>query len=492
VIQDNISSVAKELLFHHYEELKERIISREEMVKKMIIIVGEKILLEALKKLHYCPSLWYKPSVEAVSSHPVMAAQEQLSLDKAGGNCSLTLNVNHGDSHAPNAVAEHAQVLSNKGCDALATDMVSKGHECLAASGVPETSNSSSVICGSSTSVEPKGRDSHMQIMPPGTSATLCAKNQGSSVGRMAPIVHDGLLRTISGNSASPGQEVCKSATPIAGHSGYASLAQTNASKPHGVSAPGLISKGYESVVPSLALGNCKGTGMKRLNSAPRMTPEGQEFLSLGIASRPAPHLVKPQSSLTSVAIPPDHMPGRGKSSSISTEGRDSLTLSITPKGNGGSAFSRAPKRHESPVADTSTKGHDSLALGIMPKGNGVPASSKVPKCHESAIADSSTKGHDSLALSITPKGHDGTASSKTPKQLADTLLESSHSKGQDVGTKVFRVPKPITGEPKKEQAAVPAAENKPSGPSLDASSHVTGAANALVALSTLREKGGH
>jgi len=263
-----------------------------------------------LKKLHYCPSLWYKPSVEAVSSHPVMAAQEQLSLDKAGGNCSITLNVDHGDSHAPNAVAEHAIVVSNKGCDALATDMVPKGHECLAASGVPETSNSVSVICGSSTSVEPKGRDSHMQIMPPGTSSTLCAKNQGSSMGRMAPIVHDGLLRTISGNSASPGQEVCKSATPIAGHSGYASLAQTNASKPHGVSAPGLISKGYESVVPSLALGNSKSTGVKRLNSAPRMTPEGQEFLSLGIASRPAPHLVKLQDSLTSVAIPPDHMPG--------------------------------------------------------------------------------------------------------------------------------------------------------------------------------------
>ena len=199
--------------------------------------------------------------------------------------------------------------------------------------------------------------------------------------------------------------------------------------------------------------------------------------------------------------------------------------MSITPKGNGGPALSRAPKHHESPVADTSTKGHDSLALGITPKGNGVPASSKVSKCHESATADTSTKGHDSLALSITPKGHDGTASSKTPKQLADTLLESSHSKGQDVGTKVFRVPKPsmvpensfwnkqllalsisffaftkanawvvtaVTGEPKKEQAAVPAAENKPSGPSLDASSHVTGAANALVALSTLREKGGH
>lgn len=36
---------------------QERKITREEMVKKMMIIVGEKILMEALKKLHYCVSL---------------------------------------------------------------------------------------------------------------------------------------------------------------------------------------------------------------------------------------------------------------------------------------------------------------------------------------------------------------------------------------------------------------------------------------------------
>ena len=44
--------------------------------------------------------------------------------------------------------------------------------------------------------------------------------------------------------------------------------------------------------------------------------------------------------------------------------------------------------------------------------------------------------------------------------------------------------------EPKREQAAVAASQGKSSVPGLDASSHVTGAASALVALSTLREKG--
>ena len=46
------------------------------------------------------------------------------------------------------------------------------------------------------------------------------------------------------------------------------------------------------------------------------------------------------------------------------------------------------------------------------------------------------------------------------------------------------------TEEPKREQAAVAASQGKSFVLGLDASSHVTGAASALVALSTLREKG--
>ncbi|KAK3152755.1 hypothetical protein QOZ80_2BG0163130 [Eleusine coracana subsp. coracana] len=277
VIQDNISSVARELLFHHYEELKESKITREEMVKKMIIIVGEKILLEALKKLHYCPSLWYKPSVEAEPCDPARAIQEQLSLDGTGNNCSLTLSVNH--------------------------------------------------------------------------------------------------------------DSTCK---------------------------------GCESAIPSLALGNPKSTGAKRLSCAPKLTPEGKEFLSLGIASQV--HSVKVQDSLTSVAIPSVHVPGRGNSRS------------------------------------TSSKDQGSLALSIMPKGHDVPASNKTLKHRESPRAD------------------------KFP--------ESGRSQAQDAVAKVYDAPTSITGKPK-DQTGVHGSQNKSSGPGLDASSYVTGAASALVALSTPREKGG-
>jgi hypothetical protein len=243
------------------------------------------------------PSLWYRPSVEAVSSDSVMAAPGKLSLDKAGGVFSLTLSVNHVDSHAPNGVSEQSTVLSTKGCETLAADMVPNGQDCPAPSGVPETSSSAVAMRGASTSVEPKRRDPPVQIVPPGSSATPCAKNQDSFVGRVTPIARDGLLRTICGSSSSPG--------------GYASLAQANTSQTNGVSVPGVTPRGYESAVPSLSLGNSESTGVKQVNSAPRMTPEGQKFLSLGIAPRsPALRdLVKCQASSTLVAMPPAGKP---------------------------------------------------------------------------------------------------------------------------------------------------------------------------------------
>nr|CAB3488644.1 unnamed protein product [Digitaria exilis] len=209
LVQDNISSIAKELLFHHYEELKESKITREEMVKKMMIIAGKKLLLEALNKLSYCPSSWYKSSAKAVSSDPARMAAEhdpartaaqQLSLDETSRDCSLTLS------------------------------------------------------------------------------------------------------------------------------------------------------------------------SAKYLSSAP-VTPGGQEFLSLSIASQSlVPHSVKRSDSSTAVR-PPLYAPGRGHSPSVSTGVHDSLTLSMTTKGHSPSASRAEPKCHGSPtvamescrpqVMDATTKVHN-------------------------------------------------------------------------------------------------------------------------------------
>ncbi|KAF8769233.1 hypothetical protein HU200_006739 [Digitaria exilis] len=387
LVQDNISSIAKELLFHHYEELKESKITREEMVKKMMIIAGKKLLLEALNKLSYCPSSWYKSSAKAVSSDPARMAAEhdpartaaqQLSLDETSRDCSLTLSSNCVDSHAPSAMVAHSAAVSTNGFGALPTDIVPKGHDCIAPSGVPKISSSAGVKCPG-----PKGRDFPRQVISRGNSPTQYARYQDPIVTRMPPVSRDALLRTASGISASPGMEVCNSATPTTGLP-CASLVQTNtylvptnASKSHGILATGFAHgpRGCESSVPSLALGESKIAGAKYLSSAP-VTPGGQEFLSLSIASQSlVPHSVKRSDSSTAVR-PPLYAPGRGHSPSVSTGVHDSLTLSMTTKGHSPSASRAEPKCHGSPtvamescrpqVMDATTKVHNAPTPSTM------------------------------------------------------------------------------------------------------------------------------
>ncbi|XP_037468137.1 uncharacterized protein LOC119340341 [Triticum dicoccoides] len=426
MIQDNISSVAKELLFHHYEELKENEISREEMVKKMIIIVGEKLLLETLKKLHYCPSLWHKSSVEVMSSDPARVAaedparttEEHISLDKTTGHCALTLG-NLGDSCGPNTLAESSTALSTKGCDTLAVATVPKSHDSVAPSSVPESSTSSGAICLASPSVKPKSRDSPIRIMSPESSANHGAKNQDPSAVRMAPL-HDVLLRTASGKSASHGAEGSNGVAPSMRPHGYAYPAPTNASKGRGIGAPGLSLKGSECPGPVLALGSTKFRGMKSPSSVPRMTPEGPEFLSLSIA--PQSQVIYPTKchggDLSSCAAPPAHVPGHVNSSALSAEGCDSLALSI------------APNCHDPPASS-----------------NNEPAFPGAPTTH--------------------------------------TASEGEHSQAPSAATMGYTAPAPTTGE-----AVQFGPCNKPSAPIPEPGSNVAQAADILVALSTPREKG--
>uniref|UniRef100_A0A453SM83 Uncharacterized protein n=1 Tax=Aegilops tauschii subsp. strangulata TaxID=200361 RepID=A0A453SM83_AEGTS len=453
MIQDNISSVAKELLFHHYEELKENEISREEMVKKMIIIVGEKLLLETLKKLHYCPSLWHKSSVEVMSSDPARVAaedparttEEYISLDKTTGHCALTLG-NLGDSCGPNTLAESSTALSTKGCDTLAVATVPKSHDSVAPSSVPETSTSSGGICLASPSVKPKSRDSPIRIMSPESSANHGAKNQDPSAARMAPTLHDVLRRTASGKSASRGAEGSNGVAPSMRPHGYASPAPTNASKGRGIGAPGLSLKGSECPGPVLALGSTKFRGMKSPSSVPRMTPEGPEFLSLSIA--PQSQVIYPTKchggDLSSSVAAPAHVPGN---------------------------------------------------LWIMCKTDSFLTKMRIIEAvhdHAGHVNSSalSAEGCDSLALSIAPNCHDPPASSNNEPAFhgaptTNTASEGEHSQAPSAATMDYTAPAPTTGE-----AVQFGPCNKPSAPVPEPGSNVAQAADILVALSTPREKG--
>uniref|UniRef100_A0A0D3GEV9 Poly [ADP-ribose] polymerase n=1 Tax=Oryza barthii TaxID=65489 RepID=A0A0D3GEV9_9ORYZ len=73
-------------------------ITREEMVKKIIIIVGEQLLLDSLTKLNYNPSEWYK-SCSEVNCHPLSIKLDPISNSRININSASGRASN--DSQAP-------------------------------------------------------------------------------------------------------------------------------------------------------------------------------------------------------------------------------------------------------------------------------------------------------------------------------------------------------------------------------------------------------
>ncbi|KAJ1698878.1 hypothetical protein LUZ63_007390 [Rhynchospora breviuscula] len=77
-IQDEICPVARELLSFHYDELKDRKITREDLVKKIRVIVGDQLLRATLTKLQRTPSSWNRNPVANVRHQDAMAAASEL------------------------------------------------------------------------------------------------------------------------------------------------------------------------------------------------------------------------------------------------------------------------------------------------------------------------------------------------------------------------------------------------------------------------------
>uniref|UniRef100_A0A0A9GX92 PARP catalytic domain-containing protein n=1 Tax=Arundo donax TaxID=35708 RepID=A0A0A9GX92_ARUDO len=109
-IQGSISPVARELLFLHHEELKKNKITREEMVKKMMIIVGEKMLVDSLTKLKCSPSLWYK-SIAKVATRSVNTAVDSICIDTTSRNAP-SATIGH-DSVAPSVVPVKSEPIDS-------------------------------------------------------------------------------------------------------------------------------------------------------------------------------------------------------------------------------------------------------------------------------------------------------------------------------------------------------------------------------------------
>ncbi|XP_072952917.1 inactive poly [ADP-ribose] polymerase RCD1-like [Typha angustifolia] len=103
-IQDSISPISRELLFHHHKELEGKIITREELVKKIRIIVGDKLLISTLERLQRRPSSWYGNSYVEIKL-------EDQAIPISQPNFFATAKIQTDDSAVPNLKSDNSVAL---------------------------------------------------------------------------------------------------------------------------------------------------------------------------------------------------------------------------------------------------------------------------------------------------------------------------------------------------------------------------------------------
>ncbi|KAE8813014.1 Poly [ADP-ribose] polymerase [Hordeum vulgare] len=224
-IQDSISSLQRELLYRHYEELKENKITRDEMVKKMMIIVGEKLLLDSLTKLKYSPSLWY--------NSPAKNTNYPTTLGSVGIGTStdvVSATPSH-DGLAPSVLRENCEPV-NSTCDGSPVNAV-------------------------------RGQHSPTPSMCSESSSSRCTNSQDPSAPMVAPLGRDALVR-----SAFVSFNGLDYSGPSMEYNGHDPLARS-------------CSKGHDSHVSGPTLGNSASVSMEGLHSAtPGTTPEAHDALA--------------------------------------------------------------------------------------------------------------------------------------------------------------------------------------------------------------------
>ncbi|KAM3188815.1 hypothetical protein ACQJBY_067651 [Aegilops geniculata] len=224
-IQDNISALARELLYRHYEELKENKITRDEMVKKMMVIVGEKLLLDSLTKLKYSPSLWYNSPAKNTS---YSAALGSVGIGTSTDVVSATPS--H-DGPAPSVLRENCEPVNP--------------------------------TRGGSPANAVRGQHSPTPSMCSDSSSSRSTNSQYPFAPMVAPLGHDALVR-----SALLSVNGLDSSGPSMEYNGHEPLARSS-------------SKGHDSHVSGPTLGNSASVSMEGLHSAaPGTTPEAHHALA--------------------------------------------------------------------------------------------------------------------------------------------------------------------------------------------------------------------
>ncbi|XBH98851.1 hypothetical protein VPH35_128301 [Triticum aestivum] len=261
-IQDNISALARELLYRHYEELKENKITRDEMVKKMMVIVGEKLLLDSLTKLKYSPSLWYNSPAKNTSYSAALGS----------------------------------------GCIGTSTDVAvsaTPSHDGPSSSVLRENCEPVNPTRGGSPANAVRGQHSPTPSMCSDSSSSRCTNSQYPFEPMVAPLGHDALVR-----SALLSVNGLDSAGPSMEYNGHDTLARS-------------CSEGHDSHVSRPTLGNSASVSMEGLHSAaPGTTPAAHDAL----ASNRANESVAATPGVSCQAYTPSRVPQFSAATSMAPE----------------------------------------------------------------------------------------------------------------------------------------------------------------------------
>ncbi|GJN00159.1 hypothetical protein PR202_ga17570 [Eleusine coracana subsp. coracana] len=213
-------------------------ITREEMVKKMILIIGEKLLVDSLTKVDKCsPSQWYKPPAKVATD---------TTITKVNSICADTGRI------APPATSDH---------------------DYPALSVVPVKCEPIDSHCGGSPllSVAPKGQEFPSLRMSAQSSSPHCPESE-PSVPITVHTVRASVTTGVPENISFVRTDNCDSVEPRLRSNGHAPLTQNSAT----VRCSSLISRS--------TLGNSESLGMKgRHTVAPVITSEVPESLATGL-----------------------------------------------------------------------------------------------------------------------------------------------------------------------------------------------------------------
>uniref|UniRef100_A0A453R9G9 Poly [ADP-ribose] polymerase n=1 Tax=Aegilops tauschii subsp. strangulata TaxID=200361 RepID=A0A453R9G9_AEGTS len=356
-IQDSISSLARELLYRHYEELKENKITRDEMVKKMMIIVGEKLLLDSLTKLKYSPSLWYNSPAKSTSYSAALGS------------------VGIGTGH--DALVRSA-LLSVNGLDSAGPSMEYNGHDTLARS-------------------SSEGHDSHVSGPTLGNSASVSMEGLHSAAPGRTPEAHDALAsnRAHESVAATPGvscQAYTSSRIPqfSAATSMAPELRAPRSMAPH-LSAPRSMApelRAPRSMAPHLSAPRSMAPELRAPRSmAPHLCAPRSMAPELRAPRSMAPHLCAPRSMAPHLRAPRSMAPHLCAPRSMAPHLR--APKSMAPHLHARSKVAKVPAKKTMPEANYSS------AATVVPVICKPPSSSVLPKekSHPTSSKECMTSG---------------------------------------------------------------------------------------------------